>query len=210
MAHITPLFEEDYAGGDDTPDTIIFEDDPLLASVKETISVFNSLLNEPANLRETNLKLTNKDWGGAENDTLLTHLISIPAQYAVKHGLPLTTTQAKEAMSKDLSINNTTTYINTMENVWGGCFPLNFTTGELPPYTRFASMMDEKPSSSTPPPPSTVVALARDQVILAPLSLLDCLAHIVNHTGPALTFNNIKQFIIDDIKSNTSTTPGSW
>jgi len=224
-ACITPLFDDDYAGEEGDLDTIIFADDPLLASTKDTLEAFSSLLNEPANLRETNLKLANKDWGGAEDDILLSQLISLPARYAVKHGLPLTTTQTKIEMAKGLNPNNVTTYINTMENAWGGCLPLNFTVRELPQFTRFASAADKRPTHNVSSNfnlknpaecqafisllVSAVVKLARDQIIPAPLSL-DRLAHIIDHAGMNLTFNNLKQTIIDDVRANTGTTPGSW
>jgi len=129
--------------------TIIFPDDHRLATIKETTTAFRALFPENLLSSEDNLRCTNMEWGGSLDDTMCTNLISPPARYAVKQGLPLTTHHTKEVMSTGLDQPNAITYIENMAVVWGSRFPLHHAVERLGPNERFATELDENPKVTT-------------------------------------------------------------
>ncbi len=126
-------------------DNIIFPHCHLLASMEETTEAFRGVCDGPEG--ERNLREANIGWGGSADDSMLSALIAPPARYAVKHNLSLTTPLTKQQMTRSLTPDDAGTFLNTMENTWGGCFPLNYTIEQLPNDTRFAHAKDELPSS---------------------------------------------------------------
>src|SRR6266702_394820 len=131
------------------PVDIIFPNSDLLADADDTHRAFQEACGGPDCNLELNLRLANTGWGGSKEDSMFTHILSVPARYVVKHNLPLTTPHTKTWMASGLSQEDAATYLNTMENKWGGSFPLNYAMEQLPDNTRFTCDTDELP----PPPP---------------------------------------------------------
>ncbi len=210
-----------------TPETIIFPEDPSLASIEETSQAFKALFEEPASQRETNLRLANIAWGGESDDPVCAALISLPAPYAVKNSLPLTTPQTKDIMAVGLKADEAANYITTMENIWEAKFPLQYTIEQLPPFVRFATPLDDPSSQDSapppidPPPPTPISDIHRkmwvkllisgaetlhfQSIIPAPLTE-ERAQFIVGYAGSSLNFDNIKQFIVDDFAISAAPT----
>jgi len=145
-AFITPVPDET-APLTHSYENIIFPGDPRLASCEETINAFKALFPTELASSEDNLRRTNDEWGGSAEDPMLTQLISLPARFAVKNGLPLTAHHTKLAMAEGLSEINAINYIENMGKVCGTRFPLHHTHDHLGPNERFATELDENPKN---------------------------------------------------------------
>jgi len=225
---------DDPAPAPDThPDDIIFPHSDMLAGPDETFVAFQNACSGQGEEKERNLRLANAAWGGSEEDTMLTNLASLPARYAVKHNLPLTDAATRERMISGLQSIDADTYINTMANKWGGCFPLNFTVEQLPTFVRFACEDDETPPAPQSTTPSndhtgpydplnpqetkmyTILLLRTGDVLLhnqrIPFELTsERVKHILSYAGSSLNMDNIQETILNDFATRAPTSPGTW
>ncbi len=207
-AHISPAPEEPAPDSTDHSN-IIFYDDPRLASLEETTAAFKALFPETLASTEDNLRRTNMEWGGSSDDPMLCNLISLPARFAVKRGLPLTAHLTKAAMREGLSDMDATNYIENMTTACGLQFPLQYAMDHLGPNERFATAEDPHPKAAMNQRVSDATwvkaLLVNAEVLLAqgmiPSPLTEQRAElIVKVAGSRLELDNANDFIMEDFQ----------